>query len=140
MKQASSQTALKTTSKEVKAKIQSYILSCIDSEGYEATATTDEEKIKFLINTYRKEYVFKNNLIHYGTYQNMFINWVMGLPSCFNVEYRNYAILELIEDWSGYVPTEKKEDATIDNFRYLIFRELCVLAKKYSYETKLFTL
>ena len=141
MKTTAQKTVLSTTSKVVKAKIQNYILECIDGESYQDTPPqTDEEKIKFLIDTYRNEYVFKNNLVYDKTYQNMFVNWVMGLPSCFNVEYRNYAILELVESWSGYVPTKKKESATIENFRYLIFRELITLAKKYNYDTKLFTL
>jgi len=131
---------LRTTSKEVKTKIQNYILDCINTDGFDVDVKTEEEKINFLIDEYRRDYVFKDNLLRYKTYQNLFIEWIMGLPSCFNVHYTNFEILELVKEWNGYVPPDNKVYDTIENFRRLIFRELCVLARKYKVEQKLYTL
>jgi hypothetical protein len=62
--------------------------------------------------------------------QTRFADWLMGLPSALNVEYRHHAILELAEKW-GAIPgnaTEKQQDRILQNWFYfaaLKFFQLC---------------
>lgn len=118
-----------------------YILSCIDSEGYDIVTNTDVEKLQFLADTFQSEYASKENLRYYKSYQNMFANWLMGLPSCFNIEFRNYYIIEIAKQWNS-IPmdaTEKQEDKIISNWFLFIANhteQLCRANKIELYKIK----
>ena len=115
---------------KLNANVFAYILECIDGEGYDVELNTDVEKLQFLANCFNSEYNFKANLLYYGSYQNMFANWLMGLPSSFNVEYRNYFILEIAVKWESLPTnyTEKQGDKIIENwFQFIAYKteQLC---------------
>lgn len=117
----------------LRANVRQYILDCIDSSGYDITTTTDAEKLQFLADTFNSEYVFKDNLKYYGSYQNMFANWLMGLPSSFNIEFRNHYIIEIAKKWNS-IPenaTEKQEDKIIENWFLFIASHTEQLCRKH---------
>jgi len=122
---------MKTNTTFVRAQVRGYILESIDSDEYEVVTTTEKEKIKFLIDTFKKEYLYPENLRYYKTTENVFINWLLGLPSCFNIEFTNYDIIQRCKVWGVDVSTPKKEDNCIKNFRYIILREIKALCKKH---------
>ena len=113
---------VRTNTKEFKIKVYSYILNAIDSEVYDVETNTDTEKLQFLMDTFKKEYVYPDNLRRYGNYQEVMRQWIMGLPSVFNIEFRNHAILEIAKQWESLPEnaTEKQEDAIIENWFNLI--------------------
>lgn len=82
--------------------VKQYILDAIDFEGYEITATTEAEKLTALDATFRAEYTY---MIDRVGYQSAMCEWIAGLPSCFNIEFRNHAIIELGVKWNS-IPAE----------------------------------
>lgn len=94
-----------------RALFQAYILNAIDGKGYGKELNTDKEKIDFLIETFKSEYWFLENQKYYkGNIYACFREWVMGLPSSFNCEFRNYKILELGVTF-GLLDSESTEKA-----------------------------
>lgn len=105
----------------ISKKYDDYLLSCIDGEGYDIPSDsliTTEGKLRFLHDTFIKEYWYPQNQQRYSTKENAFREWLMGLPSCFNIEFENYKILELAR-LMGSLPqdsTESQEDKIINNY------------------------
>lgn len=118
--------------KEQKAIIYRYIIDCISPEAYEVKAETDAQKLQFLADTFRKEYCYPENLKRYGSYQEVLRQWIMGLPSVFNVDFENYAIIALAKKW-GSLPenaTEKQEDKILENwFKFIAAKTLQMFSK-----------
>lgn len=121
---AAAQTKSSTNSRLFNERVNAYILAAIDCDGYELEKQpeTDTEKLLFLADTFKAEFMHENTLRYYGTYQNCFANWLMGLPSCFNIDFENYRILEIAKEW-GSLPqdaTDKQEDKVISNWFNLV--------------------
>lgn len=101
-----------------------YILDSIDGDGYGVQLTTDKEKIDFVYNTFLSEYA--HQIKYYGgNKQRAFREYLTGLPSCINIEFRNYYILEMAKQW-GSLPenaTERQEDKILSNwFNYIAYQ------------------
>lgn len=107
-----------------------YILSAIDCSGYTVMGTdpagnltelpviceTDAQKVNFVMETFESEYIHPNNRT--GNMVNLFREYLMGLPSCINIDFENYKILEIAKQW-GNLPanaTERQEDKIIGNW------------------------
>jgi hypothetical protein len=98
-----------------------YILDSIDGDGYGVELTTDKQKIDFVYDTFKSEY--GHQIKYYGNNeQRAFKEYLAGLPSCINIEFRNFYILEMAKQW-GSIPenaTEKQEYKIISNwFAYI---------------------
>lgn len=128
-----------TTAKgqQIKARneaMKQYILNAINSEGYEITTNTEAEKIAFLLATFKSEYGYSQNIRYYGTIQKTFENWLMGLPSCFNIDFMNYRILEIGKEWQ-LLPqnaTERQEDKFLAEWWARIYMQVRKLANKHN--------
>lgn len=114
--------------KEIRQKTEAYILDCIDPDGYGVVCRTDKEKLNFLYSTFKKEY--GDQLRYYGNNeQTAFVNWLQGLPSCFNIDFTNYRILELLREW-GVIPEgmeTRKEEKYLSywwNKIYMVFHAM----------------
>ena len=113
---------MKRTKKEQTVYIYKYILDCIDASDYGKNPQTDKEKIEFLFDTFQRE---KSYEIARAGMNKAFTDWLQGLPGCFNIEWENYKILELMTDL-GYLShdaTEKQEDVVLEKYwRYMTMR------------------
>lgn len=109
-----------------------YILSCIDSEGYNVAPKTDKEKINFLMDTFRREYCYPENLKRYGNEINTFAEWCKGLPSAFGIEFENHKILELAVSWGvlSTAASERKKGQILENYWNFISNKAFQLHKK----------
>jgi hypothetical protein len=111
---------MRTTS-EQKQQVREYLLECIDLSGYDQYANlqlSEKERFRAVYDCFKKDYCYPENLRYYGSEQKVFENWLMGLPSCFTVEYRNYAIIELTQKW-GFAPSnlsESKEQKILEQW------------------------
>jgi hypothetical protein len=126
-------TTVKTNSKEFTTKVNAYILSAIDGDSYGKELNTDQDKLQFVADCFLNEYAYSNNLKRYGNYQNMFANWLMGLPSAIIIDFLNYKIIEIAKEW-GSLPanaTEKQEDKIISNWLNLIAFKVFKLMEKH---------
>lgn len=109
-----------------------YILNCIDSSDYdlESEPQTDADKLAFLSETFHAEYGWMVQRVGPIT---AFAEWCKGLPSSFNCEFRNHAIIDLAKEW-GSIPadaTERQEQKILDNWFNLIANKTFQLFKKY---------
>lgn len=94
---------------EIRAMIQEYILSVIDSSGFEGCAyftkcETREEKIRFLKARFCSEYGY--NVKRQGE-QKALIGWLQGLA--LNVEYTYHDIEQLMIKWGLLKPLKNGE-------------------------------
>jgi hypothetical protein len=97
-----------------------YLVNCIDTENYGVAADTEKEKLTFLYDTFINEQL--HNIKYYrGNKQLAFKEWIMGLPSCFNLEFENYQILNLayLLEIIPANATEEEEEKILNNwFKY----------------------
>ena len=120
--------AMKTTNKN--HPVYEYILNSIDGEGYGVTLITPEDKLKFVLDTFRSEYMW--SIERYGEYA-AFKEWLQGLPSSINIDYTNYEILRLAHDWES-IPanaTSSQEQRIIENWFNFIMVKFFQLCKRY---------
>jgi hypothetical protein len=116
--------------------VYQYILDCVNENAKEEynlkkQPATDQEKLQFVLSTFRKEY--KHEINRRGEYK-AFSEWLSGLPSAIFIDFENYKILQLAEKW-GSIPdglTEKRKDKYEDklilswfNFITVKFFVLC---------------
>jgi len=128
---------MKTT--ELNFKVRPYIMDAIDSDGYDITCNTDKEKLQFLYNTFISEYWHDYNKKYYkGNIQKCFESWLMGLPSCFNIDFENYKVIELaykwgsIDEWNSTTrQIENRKDFLCQNWFNFITVKTFQLFKKY---------
>lgn len=112
----------KYTTKELNKKVQEYILNCISAEGYEDALGCQLElgdttsQLEFLYNTFISEYGWA--VERYGSTAKAFEQWIMGLPTCFGIEFTNHDILVLAESWGviDETSTEAYKDKIIANY------------------------
>ena len=88
-------------------KIHAYLLDAIDASGYgrDLKGKTPAEKLQFVRDTFKAEYGWA--VARYGK-QKAVAEWLAGLPSSINVEWRNHEILNLAVSW-GVLPENYSE-------------------------------
>lgn len=130
---------MNTTTKTNKVKnidslVFPYIMAAIDFSGHDLIKQpkTDAEKLQFVADCFHDEYCNAYNLKTYGSYQNVFANWLMGLPSVINIDFENYRIIEIAKEW-GSIPqdaNDKQEDKILDNWFNFIACKVFKLMRK----------
>lgn len=91
-------------------------------------------RLQWTIDTFRREYVYPENVRRYGNEVNIFREWLQGAPSAIHVDFAYYRIIELAKEW-GSIPqdaTEKQEDVICENWYNFIsmrFNNLCKFHK-----------
>ena len=118
-------------SKALDTQVKQYIIEAISNTGYELMSfDTPEDKLTFLKNTFKREYGYMIGRI--GE-QKAFQEWIMGLPTCFSIDFENYEILKLAVKWGYYGDclTEKEKDKVLSNWFNLITVKTFQLFRKY---------
>lgn len=115
--------------------LESYIFNCIAFENYGINPETNEDKINTLIETFKSEFWHDYNQKYYKYDIKVgFANWLMGLPSCFNVDFENYRILEIGKEWNFDLSTEVKEDRFLENWFKMVTNSVFYLYNKKSFK------
>jgi hypothetical protein len=121
--------------------VKQYIVDAISSEGYAdsdgiaETLLDSKDALTFLYKTFQSEYGW--HIERVGE-QKAFKEWLMGLPSSFNIDFENLKILQLAVKW-GSIPenyTEKQADKILENWFNFITVKTFQLFKKYKIEVK----
>lgn len=126
---------------KVKAKINAYILNAIDGEGYDRTPETDQQKLLFLATTFKSEYCYKANFVQYKTVPEVFKQWIMGLPTAFNIAWNYHDILRDAKTF-GNLPeqmTEKQENKIISGWFDFIATKTLQLMNRHGIQNSFFT-
>lgn len=119
------------TTKERNQKWNQYILACIDSTDYFQKPETEKEKIEFLADCWKREYLCESSLHRYGSYQAVLREWFTGLPSCFGVLFYNSDILLLAKEFGINAKTEAQEDKVINDYWNILAHKVLQLFRKY---------
>lgn len=91
-----------------------YLFDCIDTEQIGESAT-DKEKINFVFKTFEDEYGNPyNNRIYPNECERLAL-YLRGLPSCVNIAFTNYDIIQIGKSW-GLCKTSKAEANFVENW------------------------
>lgn len=108
---------LKTNSKEYLTRLNAYLIESIETDYFTTEPKTDKDKINAVYKEYEAEFCHDYNIKRYPNDVVRFSEWLMGLPSCINIEFQNYDILELAKKLHGVNElTEKQEDVILNNY------------------------
>ncbi len=108
---------LRTNSKKYIANIENYLIDAIYTENHKTEATTDAQKIAFLMSCYDSEFNHKYNAIRYPNEQERFANWLAGLPSAISIPFYYNDIIELAKQLQEVdVYSEKTEQRICENY------------------------
>ena len=108
---------LRTNSKKYLANIQNYLIDAIYTEDHKTEATTDAQKIAFVMSCYNLEFNHKYNAIRYPNEQQRFANWLAGLPSAISIPFYYNDIIELAKQLQEVdVYSEKTEQRICENY------------------------
>lgn len=121
---------MKTNSKQVKEAIQKYIVECFNTEEFEDHDGTTKKSIEIVLTDFARVALYKNNLHNLKSYQACFVDWIMGLPHALAIEFRTFAILELMAGFGLPLPEGKEEVDGEELFRNLIYLNLIDMAKR----------
>lgn len=91
-----------------------YLFDCIDTEQIGENAT-DKEKINFVFKTFEDEYGNPYNKRIYPNECERLAQYLRGLPSCVNVAFTDYDIIQIGKSW-GFCKTSKAEDKFVENW------------------------
>ena len=128
---------LKSNSKQFKTKVQTYILDCIEVEG--ASDPTIQEKLQYVADCFEIEKYkpfkeqYKNLWYISVNKQALFIDWLQGLPSSFNIEFSSYDIRNILKEWyeESEEQADKYDNTQTDNmFRNIIYMNFVDLCKQ----------
>src|SRR6185437_8548517 len=114
---------------QINSNVYSYLINCIDTEGYGKELNTNTEKLQFIADTFKSEYGY--NIKRLGL-QETLKEWFMGLPSSFNIDFTYHDIIERAKEL-GSLPenaTETQENKIIANwFNYMAYKLIQLLRK-----------
>ena len=99
-----------------------YIVSLIDSEVYEIETKTDKQKVKFVLDSFNKEFNYSNNKKRYKNLVIRISEWLKCTPSIIDIEIWNEDIIRVAKEYK-LLPLELTE-AEEYNFAEYWF-ELC---------------
>ena len=110
-----------------------YILDAITNSA-SATDTnkefsTDYGKIAFFFEYFGDEFNHTYNKKLYPNLQKRIEQYLRGLPSCINIAYMNYNIIEIGKEW-GYCQTEQKENKFVNDWWCMIAYRIIQIANK----------
>ena len=67
----------------------------IKNEYNKEVKDTIKDRLQFVVDCFRSEYCYPENLRRYGNKIKVFAQWLMGLPSAYSVDFENYEILKV---------------------------------------------
>ena len=91
--------------------LEAYIFECIDFSEYPKQPKSKKEKACYLLDICRSEKRYNN----YNSERAIFVDWCYGLPTCFNIDYQQYKVLELCANFGLKPP---KNDHELFDFWY----------------------
>ena len=98
-------------------KAKEYVINCIDLVPYDLSTGSAEGDIIALYSIFLREYSHEI-AIRQGNEVKAFASWCQGLPSCFNIVFSNYDIIQLGRCWGSLSDssTEAQEDRILNNY------------------------
>ena len=94
---------------------------------------TISARLQWVMDTFRKEYVYEHNIKTYGSEQNIFTQWLTGVPSEIHIDVYYSNIIKLAKEWGALSENanEKQEDKICKNWFNFISNKFFYLCKHY---------
>jgi hypothetical protein len=127
---------METKKTKLKKECFKYILDSIDLSGYDLNPQNQEEKVKFVYEIFKSEYSYQ--IKKYGTNEvRAFTEYLMGLPSCINIDFENYKIIKIAKIWGSISEnaTYWQEEYILNNWFNFISNNFFHLLKKVENKT-----
>ena len=99
-----------------------YLVSLIDSDIYEVETVTSKDKVKFVLDSFNKEFNYSNNKKRYKNLVIRISEWLKCAPSVINIEIWNEDIIKVAKEYK-LLPLEITEDEEYNFVEYWF--ELC---------------
>ena len=126
--------SMKTTSKQFKELVRAHIVDIITPDDTEGA--TIEEKLQFVADSFHEWYgVYEQK--RWPVHQTAFKEWLMCLPTGFDVLYTNYDIRNTLANWfeaCGETYREQSPDEEANLYFHLIHREFKRLCQAHKVE------
>jgi len=90
--------------KEQNQLIKQYILDSINTDD-----TSEHNKLEFVIDTFRSEFLSEYELKMWGNEVKVFEQWILGLPSAFEIHYEYHEIEQQLREWNIIKEDDKKK-------------------------------
>ena len=117
--------------KEQVNEYKQYFLDSINTDGYNFNGDSDKDKINFVLRCFYSEF-FNWNINR--NKRTVFTEWLQGLPSCINIVFYNYDILQLAEKINKVEYSEKEGEKIILNYFSFMTTIFFKLVKQYKIE------
>jgi len=112
------------TNCDKKAKL--YLLSVITLDDYDIDDTnlSPFQKVQHVKDIFNSEYGW--HVQQHGNIVSSIREWLQGLPSCLNIVFYNYDIIQLAVSWGelSATATEKQQDKIVNNYFNLLANKL----------------
>ena len=118
---------MRTNDRRVCEKVQAYIQDSIESARSSDYPDLD---ILQVAADFKRVACYPANFARFKTMQAVFKDWMQGLPSILPMDFTNYDILQVMESFGLPLPDGKSDEAGVELFYYLIYREFCRMLKK----------
>lgn len=119
---------MRTTNKEFFVQVQEHIIDALCEDYFETVPERLQATVKGFHNWYG-EYERKANPNQYTAFQH----WLIALPSEISIEYRHFAISDLLKAWFTNVGMDYKErdgDIETNYYLHLVTREFYKLCRQ----------
>lgn len=121
---------MRTTNKAFKTLVQEHIIERLSDDQFTELHFQLNEVVESFYNWY-----CKNEQKRTPNKYTAFQEWLMGLPSCINIEFMNYEIMMTLKGWFetvGDVYKERDSEKEVALYLHLVTREFEVLCKKHN--------
>jgi hypothetical protein len=119
---------MRTTNKAFKVQVQEHILNILSEDYFETTP----ERLQHVVDSFNDWYSPYEQKIQPNRYK-AYADWFMGLPSVISVEFRHFAISDILKEWftnCGMPYIEKDGDIETTYYLHLVTREFYALCQK----------
>ena len=116
-----------------------YIINSIETDGYDVEAETSEEKLQFVLKCFNSEFNHEYNRKLYPNIQTRFAEYLMGLPSCINIDFYYIDIENRLREFGIINPadSQKKIDGFVDRWFVVIAAKFLQLCNRYKIDYSL---
>ena len=100
--------------------IEKYIFDAMDFDGRDINPVTKLEKLQAIHTFFVSEYWYESNKVYFKYNEiKCFANWLMGLPSCLNIDFENYKILEFAPLWGVNINAVTENGKEIKEYNFI---------------------
>ena len=107
---------LRTNTKQYRNNVYKFLLNAIEFEELGDVELSDREKIDYFFSEFESQANYEYNLKRLPNNQERLADWIGGLPSCIDIPFANYDVLQLVESLHECEIPDNKKDIILSNY------------------------